>query len=271
MDLDAFLYTHPVFRHEEFAAWKMGQKPLKAISINTALQHHIKAGRIIGIHRGLLATIPPDQTPKTVTIDPYLIAAKAAPDSLLGYHTALELHGIAYSAFSQLTYLTLQKNKPFEFQNQWFQPSAHPLELRKIKQTSIATQMINRQGMEIQITNLARTYVDILDCIEKSGGWEEACRALSNIATLDIDEVIHYCLMLDTTRLNAKVGYFLEQRQGAFKASEKQLARLLAKSPKSPQYASKRGSDKFELIKKWNLLMPINVIHQLWEEPNANF
>lgn len=131
MDIEAFFYEHPVFRHDEFATWKNQQKPLKAISINTALQHYIQAEKIIRIRRELFAVIPPGENGKSISIDPYLIAGKAAPDSILSHHTALELHGIAYSTFGQLTYLTQLKNKSFEFQNQWFQASTHPSALRK--------------------------------------------------------------------------------------------------------------------------------------------
>lgn len=269
MNIAIFFFEHPVFQHEEFAAWKTQQKPLKAISINTALRHHINAGRIIRIRRGLFAVVSPGQNGEFASIDPYLIAAKAAPDSILSYHTALELHGVAYSTFGQLTYLTQLKNKPFEFQSQWYQASKHPTALTKHKQTIISTQTINRQGMDIQVTNLSRTYVDILDRIELSGGWEEICRAVNKMVVINIDEVIDYCLLLNNARLAAKVGYFLEQRKGAFKASGKQLSRLLITKPKIPQYASKRNHDKFELVKKWNLLLPSRVIHQTWEEPNA--
>jgi predicted transcriptional regulator of viral defense system len=271
MSMDLFFYSHPVFRHDEFAAWKTQHKPLKAISINTALQHYIKIGRLIGIRRGLFAVVPPDQTPETFSVDAYLIAARVAPDSILAYHTALELHGVAYSFFGVSTFLSRQKNKPFEFNNQWFQAVTHPVALQTANLISVGIQTINRQGMNIQITSLARTYVDILDRIEHSGGWEEVCRAINYISVLDVDEVITYCLMLNNARLAAKVGCFLEQRQGAFKVSDQQLDRLLINKPKNPQYATKRGNDKFQLIKKWNLLMPLSVINQSWEEPNADF
>ena len=270
MNILTFFTEHPVFRHEEFATWKAQHKKLNSPSINAALQHYIKTGRLLSIRRKLFAVIPPGQTAEAISIDPYLIAAKAAPDSVLAYHTAVELHGVAYSTFGQLTYLTQHKNKLFEFENQWFQAIPYPAALKKAKHTIFATQTINRQGLDIQITNLARTYVDILDRIELSGGWEEVCRALNSIVVLDVDEVVQYCLMFNNARLAAKVGYFLDQRQGAFKVTEKQLKPLLKTIPKTPQYSSKRGADKFKLIKKWNLLLPVYVINQKWEEPNVD-
>ena len=269
-NIDVFFHMHPVFRHEEFAAWKTKESVLKAVSINMALQYYVKKGRIMRIHRMLFAVIPPGESSDAVSIDPYLVAAKAAPDSVLAYHTALELHGVAYSTFGRFNYLTGRKNKPFEFQNQRFQPSKQPSTLKRTKQTSVSTQTINRQGVDIQVTNLARTYVDVLDRIELSGGWEEVCRAVNNMVSIDVSEIIHYAGRINNARLAAKVGYFLEQRKGAFQVSDEQLADLLLASPKVPQYASKRDSNKFELIKKWNILLPEFVIHRSWEEPNED-
>lgn len=268
MNIEAFFHEHPVFLHEEFAAWKTQRKPLKAISINTALQHYVNNGRITRIRRGLFATIPPGQTIDTFNVDPYLMAAKATPDSILGYHTALELHGIAYSVFNQFTFLTQLKSKSFEFQNQWFQASTHPTQLVTNKKISTGTERVNRQGLDIQITNLARTYVDILDRIELSGGWEEVCRGIEKIVVVDIDEIIHYCLSLKNACLAAKVGYFLEKRDNPLKLNKKQLSKLQRAKPKIPQYASKRNHDKFESIKHWNILLPRFVIHRNWEEPD---
>ena|SRR3990167_84946 len=200
----------------------------------------------------------------------YLIAAKSASDSVLAYHTALELYGVAYSTFGQLTYFTKKKNKLFEFQGQWFRAVAHPLALKEKNQTLRFVQTINRQGLDIHITNPARTFVDVLDRVELCSGFEEVYRAIRNMVVLNIDEVIEYCLLLVNACLAAKVGYFLEQRQGAFAVSKAQLKLLLAAKPKMPQYISKQRHEEFQLIKKWNLLMPSRVIRQVWEEPNVD-
>lgn len=272
MNIDAFLYEHPVFRHEDFVDWKSKQMhAIQASSLNMALQYYLKTGRIMRIRRELYAAVLPGQTPVAVTVDPYLIASKSAGDSILAYHTALELHGVAYSTFGQMTYLTSQKNKPFEFQDRWFQAVAHPLILKKSQNTLFAIQSLNRGGVDIKITNLSRTFVDILDRVELCGGWEEVCRALNSMAVLNVEEAIEYCLILKNSSLSAKVGYFLEQRQGAFKISGTQLQPLLLAKPKKPQYVSKNKNDHYQLIKKWNILMPLNVINQSWEEPNVDF
>ncbi len=268
MNIEQFFYEHPVFRYEEFAAWKVTQGDIKPGSVNMALQYYVKSGQLRLIRRKLYVVIPPDQSADDFIVDPYLVAAKASDDSVLGYHSALALMGMAYSSFGQFTYITQRKNKSFEFQNQWFQPVSFSTRLQNKVFTYVET--IDRQGVSISVTNVARTFVDVLDRVGLSGGWEEVCRAVSNIVVLNVDEVIEYCLLLGNARLNAKVGYFLSQREGAFAVNEKQLQPLLVAVPKTPVYVSKRSQEKCQLVKPWNILLPESVVNRTWEEPDAD-
>lgn len=269
MNVGHFFHMHPVFRFEEFASWKAQQGPIKAASVHSALAYYVKTGKLKQIRRHIYAVILPNQTSKGF-VDSYLVAGKATRDSVLAYHTALELLGLAYSSFGQLTYLTQQKSKSFAFEAQFFRPVAHPYALSKKAMLNVGVMAIERQGVTLNVTNAARTFVDVLDRVELSGGWEEVYRSISNLAVLNIDEVINYCLALDNALLNAKVGYFLSLRREAFAATTAQLERLQAFKPKAPQYASKRGQDAFRLVKEWNVLLPTAVVDQQWEEPNDN-
>ena len=133
------------------------------------------------------------------------------------------------------------------------------------------TEIINRQGLDIKITNISRTFVDVLDRIDLSGGLEEVCRSIENIVILNIDMVIKYCLMLENARLAAKVGFFLERRKGVFAVTDKQLKALLAVKPCSPQYLSINLRNDCQYVKKWNLMIPKQLLNKTWEEPNVKF
>lgn len=266
MSMEAFFYSHPVFRYEEFVNQKQAQGTTNPKAIKKALYHYLSTGRLMNIRREIYAVIPPNESSEHISIDPYLLAAKITPDSALAYHTALELHGVAYSIFQQFNFLTATKSKPFEFQQQWFHPVAIPLQLKKNQQHNCWLESVNRQGLIIKVTSLGRTFVDVLDRIELSGGWEEVIRSISNISVLNIDEVITYCLLRKNSRLAAKVGFFLEQRQGAFAVNNKTLKPLLKLKPSTPQYLSNyQGSCK--LVKKWNIMLPTFVLNQAWKEP----
>lgn len=131
MSIEAFFHTHPVFRYEEFARLKAELGTYNLQAARKALLYYTKAGRLLNIRRGVYAVVSPNVTPDQVLIDPYLFASKASNNSVLAYHTALELHGVAYSLFEQFTFLTSQKIKPFEFRSQWFQSVALPVALKK--------------------------------------------------------------------------------------------------------------------------------------------
>lgn len=40
---------------------------------------------------------------------------------------------------------------------------------------------MNRSGVNIKVTSLARTIVDVLDRIDLAGGWEEVWRVLDTV------------------------------------------------------------------------------------------
>lgn len=271
MSMEQFFYEHPVFRHEEFTLIKSALGTMNPIAIKAALAYYVRLGRIKIIRRKLYAVVPPNQSVDSVFIDPYLVAAKATEDAVIGYHSALELLGVAYSSFGQLTYITQQKSKSFDFDGHRYQSVSSPVALQKKQAVDRYVDTINRQGVDIRVTNAARTFVDVLDRIELCGGWEEVYRSVSSLALLNIDQVIDYCLILDNARLNAKVGYFLSQRQDAFVVAEQQLAVLLARKPKVAQYIRGTATEQLQLVKPWNIYLPLSVINQSWEEPDAEF
>lgn len=267
MKIKAFFHSHPVFRYDEFAAWKAAQGTNNVRAVHKALFYYTETGRILNVRRGLYAVVPPDVTSDDFSVDPYLVASKSSIGNVLAYHTALELHGVTYSVFEQFYFLTSQKIKPFEFRGQLFQPVGFPVVLKKSGEQEYGIEKLNRQGVTIQVTNLARTFVDVLDRIELSGGWEEVIRCISNMAALDVDAVIHYCLILNNRILAAKVGFFLEQRQDAFAVSDKALQPLLQKKPSTTQSLVLHG-EKGQLVKKWNLILPTHVLKKSWEAPD---
>ena len=79
--------------------------------------YHIRTGRIVRVRCGLFAVIPPESDSDTYPIDPYLIASKLTPDSVMSYHTALEFHGRAYSVWQLLTYLASRPLEPLTFRS----------------------------------------------------------------------------------------------------------------------------------------------------------
>ncbi len=107
------------------------------------------------------------------TVDPYLVAAKLAPDSVLAYHTALELHGNAYSVHHQSLICTRHRVRPLSVNDHRYMALPPPKALRDRRQEDIGVETVDRSGLDVRVTRLERTLVDVLDRPDLGGGWEE--------------------------------------------------------------------------------------------------
>ena len=268
MKLKQFFEMYPVFRYEEFASFMAKQGSAQPNTCRKLLSYHQKAGHLINIRKFLYAVKP--MLNQEAWIDPYLIAAKAAPDSILGYHTALELHGIAYTTFNEFTYLTNRKRPAFTFESQGFRAITQPKSLIVSAQTNFGIDVIIRSGIKIKLTCLERSIVDILDRPDLGGGWEEIWRSFDYITQLNLDRVVDYVLYLQNATTVAKLGYFLEQRPEHLSVDKKYIEKLRVNIPKQPHYMDRNRKGEGKYIEKWKLIVPLEIINRTWEEPGAD-
>ncbi|MCK4348627.1 MAG: hypothetical protein KAW47_08445, partial [Thermoplasmatales archaeon] len=62
-----------------------------------------RAGKLLHPQRGIYVVVPPTKiNEKSFQPDKYLIASKVKQPYYLGYHTALEIHGCAYSTYNEV-------------------------------------------------------------------------------------------------------------------------------------------------------------------------
>ncbi len=270
MKIKQFFETHPLFRYEEFAEFMADKSILRPESWQQQLQYHLKVGNLIHIRKFLYATKPTFISEKDFWLDPYLIASKASTDAIIAYHTALELHGIAYSTFEEFSYLTRKRSAIFTYKGQRFRPVILPISLVKNHKEEYCTEDIMRQGINIKLTNLERTVVDILDRPDLGGGWEEIWRSLDNIVNLDWEKFVEYTLQLNNATIVAKVGFFIDQRPMHLAVNKKFIEKLLPHIPSKPHYMNRNRQGVGKYIDKWRLIVPIEIINRLWEEPNAD-
>jgi len=272
MGIHEFFEQNPIFTREEFKQHLVFQGTKNLNTQKEILAYHLKKQHIIRVRRGLFASIPLSfQGNESYSVDPYLIAGRISSDSVLAYHTAFDFHGISYSLYHQLTFMSQQKIRPFTFQQTKFICLPFPKALIENKKNNMEIISVNRQGLNIKVTSLERTLVDALDRPEYSGGWEEIWQTAKHISILNFDKIIEYALSLDNATTIAKLGFFLEQHKAQLNVDEKTLARLQEKKPNSIHYIerSKRASGK--LIQQWNLVVPNYIIERAWEEPNNDF
>ncbi|MBA2650988.1 MAG: hypothetical protein H0U73_01765 [Tatlockia sp.] len=124
MKLKSFFESHPVFRYEEFLAFMSASGASQPKSCRQQLRYHQKAGNLIHIRKRLYAVKPTFS--KDHWIDPYLIASRATANAIITYHTALELHAIAYTTFNEFTFLVNRQISPFDYEGQRFRAVIQP-------------------------------------------------------------------------------------------------------------------------------------------------
>jgi predicted transcriptional regulator of viral defense system len=151
------------------------------------------------------------------------------------------------------------------FRNIEYKPVAQPIELRKKKQLDWGVTTQDRLGINIRLTDLERTCVDVLHRPELAGGFEEIWRSLEAAPYLNLDKVIEYALLLDSANTNARLGFFLEQHKEKFSVKKSHLDPLRHHKPSVPRKMSGSVS-KGILVREWNLVVPADVFNRSWEE-----
>jgi predicted transcriptional regulator of viral defense system len=266
MKMDEFLQKHAVFSVEELDRFLSTRGSGNPNTRRSLLTYYRKKGRIIPIRRGLYATIPVSGDPKSSPVDPHLVAAKLTPDAVLAYHCALEFHGKAYSIHTRLHYVSVSKSMPLIFQGHEFMRAPVPPALVAKGEEMFGVTRRNRSGVDLRVTSLERTLVDVLDRPDLSGSWEEIWRSLESIEFFDLDQVVTYVLLLENATTVAKVGFFLDQHKDILMVEDVHLEPLRRLRPRRPHYFARGKREDCRWVGEWNLMIPVEILDRSWEE-----
>ncbi len=264
MRSEEYFATHPVFTHEEFLRSRSDTgSPRTADSL---LRKHVERGRIVRVRRGLFASVPPGLRADRFEADPYLVAAKAAPDSVISHHAALQFHGRSYTVWSRVTFLTLRHARSFRFGATEFLPVRPPKAVAHLPDMGGGVEVVRIGGGVVRVSTSERALVDLFHSPALGGGWEEIWRSLEMVDFFDLEAVVSYALALDSAITAARVGFFLEQHRDALFVLPHHLAQLAGHAPKQSRYLDS-GQEQGRLMKPWNLIVPARVLERGWEEP----
>lgn len=263
MKIEEFLTKHPVFTIDEWKEYLATKGSEKQNTRWNLLAYHQDKGRILQVRRGLYATVPAGASPESFQVDPFLVAAKLKPDAVLAFHTALEFHGKAYSTFNRLTYTSAKRSASLRYQSHEYKRLSEQLAFRK-NLTGVKT--VLRSHIEVRVTSLERTLVDVLHRPDLGGSWEEIWRSLASIEYFDIEQVIKYTKLLKNATTAAKVGFFLDQHKDALLLDNSWIVPLLRLAPRQPHYMDRLNRKDCKLIKDWNLMVPNQILDRTWEE-----
>ena len=250
--------THPVFSLEE--ATEALAPPGGRRGAAQRLKHHLASGRLAPVARGIYAVVPPGATAAALHPDPLLVAAAARPDAIFAYHSALELLGVAHSAWSITTVFTARRRGRLALSGNTVAFFEDPQALRTGGLRHIGTRRVEHRGRLLVVTGPERTLVESLRRPALAGGPEELLLSAGAFPTLDLALLADILERYDTARLWAAAGWFLEVHQSAFSVPESFLDRLQARRPATALYLQRdqRGGT---LEPRWNLVVPESAFH----------
>ncbi len=266
MKLEKFFRQRPVFTKKEFASFLRAEGSHNIRTQDSLLDYHSRSGRILRLRRGLYAVLPIGANPQSYPVDPFLVAAKMTDDSVLAYHTALEFHGKAYSVYQHFYYLTGHSPRPLTFRSFSFRSVLFPRKLRVKNRQDFGVIEADRLGLDVRVTDLERTLVDVLDRPDLAGSWEEIWRSLESVEFFDLDKVVEYVLLLENATTAAKVGFYLEQHGETLMVQDVHLKALQKLRPLQPHYFDRARRKEGRLVKQWNIVVPSAVLTRSWAE-----
>jgi predicted transcriptional regulator of viral defense system len=268
MRLEHFFNRHPVFTGDELAAFLASEGPRNVRTQDALLLYHVKSGRLVRVRRGLYAVVLSGASAESYPVDPFLLASRMTKDAVLAYHTALEFYGKAYSVYEHFTYLSAAPGRPVSFRSLQFKGVRFPGALTPKVAASFDVVKADRAGLEVRVTGLERTFVDVLHRPDLTGSWEEIWRSLESVEFFDLDKVTVYVRHLGNATTAAKVGFFLEQHQEALMVDEAHLKAFRDLRPQRPHYLERSRRNAGRFVPTWNLVVPQAVFERTWEEPS---
>ena len=253
METADFLADHPVFSMHEAAETFPSHRGTRAVV--ERFRRYVESGRLKLVERGLYAVVPPSRSAKTFQPDPFLVARAARPNSVFCYHTAIELLGVAHSAWKQYTVFTESRRPPLKMKGAQVMFLDHPAALRKPGDVELGAKKVERHGFLLRVTGAERTLVEGFRRPDLMGGLPELTTSAGGFAVLDLALLERVLKQYNERKLWAAVGWFLEQHQASFHVPDDYLRRLEQHRPRSPLYVprSQRGG---MLNARWNVILP---------------
>jgi predicted transcriptional regulator of viral defense system len=259
----SFLSAHPVFTRAEYAA-ALGH-PANAASVTSLLRHHLRVGNIKRVSREVFAAVPAHLAADRMVIDRFAAASKLRADGVLGFHSALELHGIAYSEFNEVQLISAGRSKLVDLPFGACRFLTPPKALAAAGKADYLTMPVDLQGLAVRVTAVERTVVDVLHRPDIAGGAEEVLKSLDLVRHLDPAKIADYAALLDSRSIASVCGWWLEKRRTELGVTEDVLARLRARLPRSRHYALGAEPGRAVLVAPWQVLLPPGAVNAAFE------
>lgn len=259
-----FFSAHPVFSRAEYAA-AVSRRPQDKV-VTAMLTQHLQAGNIRRIARGVFASVPKHADARKWSVDRFLAASRLRRGGVIAYHSALELHGCAYTEGHEVQ--VIARGEPGVFE-------AVGLTCRFVKPPRGFAQrdgtladgvtVVDRLGMDVSVTTIERTIADLFDRYDLAGGAEELFNSLDLVARVDAAALVRYARSLGNAVAAGALGSWLEREQKRLGVSDATLEALRTLAPSQARYALGAKSGEGRTAKGWNVILPIDVVERRLE------
>ena len=112
----------------------------------------------------------------------------------------------------------------------------------------------------IQVSDLERTIIDVINKPKHAGGWNETINCLKNLDEINYKQLIAYFKKFNNKTIARKTGYILEKLNN-LNPSQKIIEEIKELSGSNDLYfdTTKRGT----YSQNWNLIIPEKVLGEI--------
>ncbi len=259
-----FFSARPVFDRAEYAA-AVGRRPDDKV-VTAMLAQHLRAGNIKRIARGVFASVPKHADPGKWSVDRFLAASRLRRGGVIAYHSALELHGCAYTEGHEVQVIAPGEPGVIEtadFSCRFVKPSRGFAQENGSLADGVT--VVDRMGLDVRGTTIERTIADLFDRYDLAGGAEELFNSLDLVARVDAAALVRYARALDNATAAGALGYWLEREQDRLGVEAAALKKLHALAPRQARYALGAKPGEGRTAAGWNVILPIEIIEPLFE------
>ena len=259
-----FFSSHPVFRRAEYAT-AVGRESADRV-VTAMLTQHLRAGNIKRVARGVFASVPSHGDARNWPVDHFLAASRLREGGTFAYHSALELHGYAYTVWQSWVQVVAE-GQPCVYETNKF--SCHFVSRRRSLARDQAdaegATTLPRMGLEIKVTTVERTIADLFDRPDLAGGAEELFNSLDLVVRLHAEALIRHVRARGNATAAGAMGFWLEREREWLAVPTQTLEELRALAPSSPRYALGARPRKGRAIRGWNVILPVEIVERRFE------
>ena len=259
-----FFSARPVFGRAEYAAAVGRQSNDKVVT--AMLAQHLQAGNIKRIARGVFASVPRHADADKWSVDRFLAASRLRCGGVIAYHSALELHGCAYTEGHEVQVIAPGEPGPFEtadFSCRFVKaPRGGDLENEKLTDGVV---VVDRMGLEVRVTTIERTIADLFDRYDLAGAAEELFNSIDLVARVDAAVLVRYARALGNATAAGALGFWLEREQERLGIEEAALEDLRKLAPRQARYALGTKPGEGRTAKGWNVILPTEIVERHFE------